>query len=126
MRLSRKNRVAAVLIALISVLFTQLAVAAYVCSGSTGSSAMSMDVETMPDCEEQDNRQSALCHAHCKDDKQSFGKDNLPVLAPLWAVGFVLVHLAPLDQHPSGTSQPAYLNHATGPPLSIRNCCFRI
>ena len=120
--------------ALISVLFTQLAVAAYACPGllsSSGSAAMlstsDATPDPMPDCGQPDTKRPMLCHAHCQEGQQSVDKTQLPTIAPLIAVGFVLVLLSvPVVGRPLDLSPPSHLERATAPPLSIRNCCFRI
>jgi hypothetical protein len=135
MKLTRKIRLTTALIALISVLFTQFAVAAYVCPGMTSSSHHSltdrpatsdaMPVSMSNCCPEM--KQSVLCHAHCQDDKQSINKTEVPTIAPLLALGFVLVLMTVLiAQQPLVTYLSPHLKRPTAPPLSILNCCFRI
>jgi hypothetical protein len=135
MKLSRKNRLSTALILLISVLFTQFAVAVHVCPGMPSSNHHALthvratsDVApvSMSDCCPE-IKQSALCLAHCQDEKQSINKAEVPTIAPLLALGFVLVWLtAPINRRPHITSLRPRLKQATAPPLSILNCCFRI
>lgn len=133
MRLTRKTRLTAALLALVSMLFMQLAVAAYVCPGlqmgDQGAVMLSQsqpDSGSMPDCDQPDPKQPALCHAHCQDGKQSLDKAELPPILPALASGFfTAVVNSDILQRPFSTSVPL-LTRTTAPPLSIRNCCFRI
>jgi len=121
-------------IALAALLFTQFAVAAYVCPGwfsSNSNTAMlaAADVTqtSMPDCSQPDMKQPGLCHVHCHDGKQSADKAEVPPIVPLLALGFILVLLTvPVVQRSLAVSQSPHLRRATAPPLSIRNFCFRI
>ncbi|HJV72857.1 MAG TPA: hypothetical protein VJ654_01430 [Noviherbaspirillum sp.] len=137
MRLTRRSRLATALLALFSVLFMQLAVAAYACPSLqsaeiTQAAAMSMSAAEhgdMTGCEGMvDMEQPALCHAHAQAGDQSLDKPASPGVAP--SVAIVLV---PAIQ-PVGANDPpmyksaaaAWLMQDSFPPLSIRNCCFRI
>jgi hypothetical protein len=130
MKFTRKIRLTTALVALMSVFFTQFALAAYSCPGSfTSRDNISTMVTTnsMPGCTDPDMKQTALCHAHCQDDKQSINKAEVPAIAPLLALGFVLVLMTvPIAQQPLTTYLSPHLKHPTAPPLSILNCCFRI
>lgn len=135
MRLTRKTRLTAALLALVSMLFMQLAVAAYVCPGlqmgDQGAVMLSQsqsqpDSGSMPGCDQPDPKQPALCHAHCQDGKQSLDKAELPPILSALASGFfTAVVNSDILQRPFSTSVPL-LTRTTAPPLSIRNCCFRI
>lgn len=129
---NRRTRLITVLFALISLLFMQLAVAGYACpvTGSRATEISAMAEAGMPCAESMamnmDDAQPNLCHAHCQVGHQSADKyqtpsppamDTLPadlalqVIIPLFA-------LAPL--------QPPHMQRTTAPPLTIRNCCFRL
>ena len=135
MKLSRPSRIAAALVALICVLFTQLAVAAYACPGmeiaramQTAAMSADMDHGLMQDCEGMDMEQQSLCHEHAQTGKQSLDKPPLPNLSPSLAIVLVPavgdIHLAyrPDTDH----AEASWLMRTSAPPLSIRNCCFRI
>ncbi|HCY62240.1 MAG TPA: hypothetical protein DHV59_05305 [Oxalobacteraceae bacterium] len=133
MRLSRPSRFFAVLLAVVSVLFSQLAMAAYACPGMLTDQAMAMamaaEIEhVMPDCEQMDSAQPALCHAHMQAGDQTLDKPPSPNVPPTVAVLLMPamsdLHLA----HPPVVfyADTAGLRRASEPPLSIRNCCFRI
>lgn len=138
MKLSRPSRFIAAFIALFGMLFMQLAVASYVCPGmKTGGgsdtvamSATGVDQQGMSRCEGMDMTQIGLCHAHAYDQagKQSLDKPELPLVQPFVPVGLVLaldaidVTARPLAMPP----ESSLLTRTTAPPISIRNCCFRI
>jgi hypothetical protein len=133
--LTRSSRWFAAAIALFSVLFMQLAVAAYACpqlgtvSGSTqGQTTAAAAVHTMSCCEMPDPVQPALCHAHMQADKQLLDKPEPPPAQVFVPVGLALpVHFAAAF---GATAFPPLrspsLARTTAPPLSIRHCCFRI
>ena len=84
MKLPRKYRILTALVALFSMLFMQLAVAAYVCpdaQGGRGSETMAADqspMQLMPGCDQPDPAAPALCHAYCQDGKSSLDKPEAP------------------------------------------------
>lgn len=133
----RQSRFVAALIALFSMLFMQLAVASYACPGlkmgqDSKAVAMATDTDTatqnMSGCTGMDMEQPGLCHAHDHAGNQSLDKPELPQVQPFMAVGLTLT-LIPIDvaYRPLATQpQDLLLTRTTAPPLSIRNCCFRI
>ena len=135
MRLTRSCRWYAAVIALISMLFMQLAVAAYACPQlkveSQGAQGQIMKIahgHDMPCCQKPDPEQPALCHAHGDVGKQSLDKPDLPSVPPFNAVGLAipLFPVAPFDVPASAPVNGVGLARTTAPPLAIRNCCFRI
>lgn len=137
MRLTRRSRFATALLALISVLFMQLAVAAYACPSlqpadmveSTAMPMQSAEHEGMAGCEGMvDIEQPVLCHAHSQVGHQSLDKPAPPDVFPSLATVLVPVvtytdaAYRPLSTH----ADAAWLMQDSSPPLSIRNCCFRI
>ncbi|MES2412972.1 MAG: hypothetical protein V4614_04170 [Pseudomonadota bacterium] len=120
------------LFALVSLLFMQMAVAGYACPGvgPKVAEAAAMADAGMPCAESMtmnmDDEQSNLCHAHCQADSQSAQTYQLPSLAAfdvLPAAPALQVALLPFVEAPA---QAPYLQRTTAPPLSIRNCCFRL
>lgn len=134
MKLPRKYRFLTALVALFGMLFMQLAVAAYACPGlSSGSGSVTMaadasPMQSMPGCDQPDPAKPALCHAHCQDGKSSLDKPDVPVVSPATVmVSTILTPLQPLlPARVAGAEPPSFLHRITAPPLSIRNCCFRI
>lgn len=136
MKLSRPSRFVTALVALISVLFTQLAVAAYACPGQQVEQAVTMasmagadaDHHTMPDCAEMDVDQPALCHAHMQMGNQSLDKPKLPDVSLSVAILLVpeVSDISIAYRPARAYARPATLTRAFAPPLSIQHCCFRI
>ena len=137
MKLTRYSRWCAAVIALISMLSMQLAVAAYVCpqlavepSNGQGQ-VMAMDQgHEMSCCDEPDPVQPALCHAHAdaQAGKQSLDKPEPPPVQPFTPVGLV-ISLPFADMVAADGGAPVHiasLARTTAPPLAIRNCCLRI
>lgn len=133
MKPSRSTRFVAAVIAVISLLFTQLAMASYACPGVATPARMTMaaadnGMSSMDHCTGMDKAQPTLCHAHTHSDPQSLNKPDLPSVLPFLVIGPVLsVILLDDGVAPPGvaTATPS-LSHATEPPMAIRHCCFRI
>lgn len=134
MKLSRPSRFVAALVAVTSVLFAQLAVAAYACPSMQVEQAMAMTsmapVESgdhmMPDCEEMDIEQPALCHAHAQIGNQSLDKPELPNVSPSVAILLIPeVRNMHVVYRPVAITADA-IRPVSVPPLSIQHCCFRI
>jgi hypothetical protein len=134
MKLSRPSRIVAALIVLISMLFMQLAVAGYACPafkiGQVSESAsMSMEGDqAMAGCEGMDKSQPSLCHASDQAGNQSLDKPPMPHVQPFMAAALTLVfrNIQIVDNSTDTPPNSVLLTRSTAPPLSIRNCCFRI
>ena len=121
-----RRRLITVLFALTSLLFAQLALAEYVCPGSS----FKVLEASMPCAESMtvamDEEQSSLCHAHCQAGQQTADTYQMPVLAspPDHGADYLMaqVVVTPLG----APLQAPLLRRTTAPPLAIRNCCFRI
>jgi hypothetical protein len=126
---SRRHRLFTVLLALCSLLFMQMALAGYSCPGTASKVQEQAAMAGMPCAESMsavmDEAQPGLCHAHCQAVQQSSDPPQiqLPSLAP--ASGVAVDPPAPTRTLRSAPLPPL-LARATAPPLSIRNCCFRI
>lgn len=137
MKFFRKSRVLTAFIALFSVLFMQLAVAAYACPSMTEgktvaysmASTPAMDHAGMIGCEGMvDLEQPSLCFEHSQFGNQSSGKPELPNPAPSLAV-IVMTVVRTIDapvRPPSNFIASSHLMRGSTPPLTIQNCCFRI
>lgn len=134
MNRSPQFRFIAALIALFSMLFMQLAVASYACPNirtgqQSASTAMSADSPEMSSgCMGMDIEQPSLCHAQDQVGNQSLDKPELPHVQPFAPVGLMQAIVSIEAAYHRLPSQPRalYLTRTTAPPLSIRNCCFRI
>ncbi|SFH63404.1 hypothetical protein SAMN04515618_101286 [Collimonas sp. OK307] len=134
MKFSRSSRLIAALIVLVSMLFMQLAMAGYACpSSNTGQidDSMSMSVESdqaMSDCVGVDKEQPSLCHANGQAGNQSLDRPSVPPVQPFIAAALTLVfqNIEIVDHSSDVQPNSLLLARSTAPPLSIRNCCFRI
>ena len=131
----RKSRLVTACIAIISMLFAQLALAAYACPdlniAQRGAQIMErVDAGTspMPGCDGMDMAQPNLCHAAMQAGKQSLDKPELPRVLPWLPNGFVVTLPLQVVALPRADvrADAVPLTRSTAPPLSIRNCCFRI
>jgi hypothetical protein len=129
---NRRHRLITVLFALVSLLFMQLAVAGYACpgSGSKVAEAAAMAEAGLPCAESMplnmDDQQPNLCHAHCQAGQQSADKYQTPapiVFGALLADFSLQVAIPVFSEAPL---QAPHLQRTTAPPVSIRNCCFRL
>ena len=132
---SRQFRCIAALIALFSMLFMQLAVASYACPAMRAgpdNAAVTMTQDSaalaMAGCVGADMEQPGLCHAHDQAGNQSLDKPDLPQVQPFAAAGLMqaLMDVGASYRSPPTEARALTLTRVTAPPLSIRNCCFRI
>lgn len=128
----RQSRLITVLFALISLLFLQLAVAAYACQGDA-SKVVPAKVTVMADmpCANSmvmtvDDGQPSLCHAHCQAAQQSADKYQVPLALDVGLLpsGLTLDGVFPVFS--SMSLQAPYLQRTIAPPLAIQNCCLRL
>ena len=111
--------------------FAQLAVSAYACpAGRSGqdSPVAASETRALSDCEEGECAQPALCHSHCQQLAQSLDRAEVPGIAPITVTGFTpaLVDKSPISRPARRDLRAHLLARSTEPPLTIRNCCFRI
>ena len=129
---NRQNRLITVLFALVSLLFMQLAVAAYACQGDASKvvPAKVKAVTDMPCAKSMvmtvDDSQPSLCHAHCQAAQQSTDKYQVPLALDVGLLpsGLTLDGVFPVFA--SMSLQAPYLHRTTAPPLAIQNCCLRL
>ncbi len=129
---NRRSRLITALLALVSLLFMQLAVASYACPG-TGSKVT--EVAAMAEagipCAEamplnMDDAQPNLCHAHCQPGEQSADKYQPPSPVAISALpaDFTLPVIVPVFL--GAPLQVPHLKRTTAPPVAVSNCCFRL
>jgi hypothetical protein len=120
-------------------LFMQLAVAGYTCpsfsidqANGSAPAAMTMDDDqavSMIGCESRDKAQPNLCQAKDQSNNQSLDKPVTPHVSPFLPAALTLVFRNIKVLGNSSAIEPSdslLLTRSTAPPLSIRNCCFRI
>lgn len=132
MRYSRRTRLLAAVVALFSLLFMQLAVAAYACPNLAPEHQppvmLDPSGQPMADCSEVDQQSPSLCQAHTQKLPQSLDKSDPPSIQPFAAIGLVASIVAPEPAVASGFDCAAAClgAHGTAPPIAIRHCCFRL
>jgi hypothetical protein len=124
MRITRKL---AACIGLSALVFAQLAVSAYACPVlAQALEAAQQANTTAPPCHDLDSDQPALCQLHCQDGLQNINDTQPAFILPGYVSGFIVMIDSSAQQPlPVRPASPSLL-HSTSPPLSIRNCCFRI
>ena len=128
----RRTRLITALFALISLLFMQLAVASYACpgSGSKIAEVAAMAEAGMPCAESMplnmDDQQPNLCHAHCQAGQQSADKHELPSPVAIGALPADFSLQVAIPVFSEAPLQAPHLQRTTAPPVTIRNCCFRL
>ena len=123
------HRLITVLFALHSLLFMQLAVAAYACP-DIGAKVAVMAEAGVPCAESMtlamDDEQPHLCQAHCQAESQSAEKFQLLSLLAADALPSAPALQIALPALLAASLHVPHLQRGTAPPLSIRNCCFRL
>ena len=126
----RRHRLIAVLFALFGLLFMQLAVAGYSCPiGARVSEVAAMAEAGLPCAGEMaavDTEQPGLCHAHCQSTQQTVDKAQSPAPIAAVATGFTYTIEPIRPSLPAHAAQAPSLLRTTAPPITVRNCCFRI
>lgn len=127
MKLPRLSHFVAALVTLFSLLFTQMAVAAYACPGQANAT-FSVSVDADPDAVDMDADEPGMCKAHCDNGKQSFDAPGAAHAAPFVAAALtgVLPDARLVEAALEGLATAAPVTRTTSPPIAIRNCCFRI
>lgn len=126
----RRRRLIAVFFTLFSLLFMQFAVAGYTCPvGAKVSEVAAMAEAGMPcagDMAIADAEHPGLCHAHCQSTQQTVDKAQSPAPAAAVATGYTYtIEPVRLSPHAYPAQAPSLLR-TTAPPITVRNCCFRI
>jgi hypothetical protein len=131
MRFSYQAKICAVLLAMFSMLFMQVALASYVCPGLPYLALSAPVVSAaMPDCDGMDTDQPVLCQAHSQDQgsKQSLDKPQAPQVHAFVAAAMVQTVLSLdfslLPYQPRAANELAVLSPA--PDIAILHCCFRL
>ena len=117
------------ILALVALLFAQLAVSVYACPGAQGM-VKAAATEEAPPCHRNPapDAPTPLCQAHCQQGDQSLDKRSVSAVA----VSFVAL---PVTWRPQPAvafapdapgAQSSLLERPTGPPLAVRHCRFLI
>jgi hypothetical protein len=127
--MSRFHRKIVSLIGIFALLFAQLAGSAYACPfqmQGIADTAMAGSAESDGPTAALDPASPALCEQHCQYGKQSINDAPQPMASVVLAPAFVVTLDCPsVLPTTSAAAAPSRL-YDSSPPLSIRNCCFRI
>jgi hypothetical protein len=110
----RVHRLTTAFFVVLSLLFSQLALANYVCPGEIDAAAMAPTMASGEPCEGMDDAQPALCFQHAADAAQSFEAVKLPAPSLPMVVQVLVLPLA-LDAL-QGTALPEAATPETRPP----------
>ncbi len=124
----------AAVVAILGLLFAQLAVSAYACpmmaaafsAGSAGLTGAGDEAATPPCHHQTSGGDQGLCQAHCQSGQQIAGEHPTGHAAADFVPSFIADVPLPQIDFPSSARATVALVHATSPPIAIRNCCFRI
>ena len=109
------RRLLTALLAVLSLLFSQMALASYVCPAESDAAAMAQMMASGQPCEGMDPAQPALCHQHGADAAQSFEAIKIPTPS-LPMVVQVLVIPPVLEATPAVAAPAASTPEARPPP----------
>jgi hypothetical protein len=130
MTLSTSSRFIATCFTLISLLFMQLAVAAYVCPAMQPVSAQtSFGAALKTPCHQLDLEQPTLCRVHASDigSKLSLDKPDLPHVHAFVPVRMAqTIESVPFAGHAINQPVRYRATHFYPPPSVILHCCFQI
>lgn len=110
----RLHRLGTAFLVVLSLLFSQLALAAYVCPAQTGAQAMADMMAAGQPCEGMDAQQPALCHQHAADPGKTFEAAKLPAVS-LPAIVQVL-ELPPVAEVAAALAAPPATESQSRPP----------
>lgn len=108
------QRLTTALVVVISLLFSQLALANYVCPAQADAQAMASMMASGQPCEGMDKAQPALCHEHGADASQAFEAVKLP--APTLPMLVQVLELPLVLHADDATAVPAPATREPQPP----------
>ena len=111
----RLHRLGTTLLVVLSLLFSQLALAAYVCPGLADAQAMAEMMAAGEPCTGMDQQQPALCHAHAADSGKSFEAIKLPTVSLPMVIQVLELPLV-LDSDEAGATPFVAAEEARPPP----------
>jgi len=111
----RVHRLATTFLVVLSLLFSQLAMASYVCPQQADFKAMATMMAAGQPCEGMDDQQPALCHEHSADPAKAFEAVKLPVLSQPAVLQVLEIPLV-LEAMAARAVPPAALPEARPPP----------
>jgi hypothetical protein len=119
------HRLTTALVVVLSLLFSQLALANYVCPVQAGSAAMRASMASGQPCEGMDNARPALCHEHGVDASRSFEAVKIPAPTLPMLVQVLELPLVP-DADGAGAAPTAAMREAQPPPDPLYLATLRL
>jgi len=119
------HRLTTALVVVLSLLFSQLALANYVCPEQADAAAMRASMASGQPCEGMDKARPALCHGHGADASQSFEAVKIPVPTLPMLVQVLELPLVP-DAAGAGAAPVAAMRVAQPPPDPIYLATLRL
>jgi hypothetical protein len=115
------------ILVVLSLLFSQLALASYICPGSAEGEEAVMEMAPGEPCEGMapDQERTVLCYQHCTDAPQSFDAVKLPTLSLPAIVQVLLVPLS-LEAASEATARPPGLGEPQPPPEPVFLATLRL
>ena len=109
----------------LSLLFSQLALARYVCPQQVDVRAMAAMMQAGTPCEGMDSQQPALCHLHAADASQSFEAVKLPTASQPLIIQVLELPLV-LEAEQASAVPPTAVSEAQPPPDPLFLCTLRL
>jgi hypothetical protein len=123
----RSHRLTTALFVVLSLLFSQLALASYVCPGPSDTEAMAARMAAGLPCDGMDPVRPALCHQHAADPGQAFEAAKLPIVGqPAIAQVLELPLLLETDLAGAVASTPASVARPPPDPLYLSTLRLRV
>lgn len=110
----RRNRLLTTFCVVLSLLFSQLALASYVCPAEADAAAMAAMMAAGEPCSGMDQAQPVLCHQHSAGAAQSFEAVKVP--APSLPANVQVLVVPPLLQAAESTAVPVAADTQARPP----------
>ena len=121
----RLYRLTTALFAVLSLLFSQLASAGYICPGQKGAEAMAEMMAAGEPCDGMDPQQPVLCHQHAAEPGKTFEAVKLPTVSP--PVVFQVLELpSALDADEARAVPMTATPEARPPPDRLFLCTLRL
>ncbi len=122
------HRIRTVLLVVLALLFSQLAVAGYVCPPGEGAAPAMMEMAPGEPCEgmAQDPDQPMLCHQHCNGAPQASDLVKLPVVSPPAIIHVVVLPVPLAAGEAAGVHAEQVEPHAPPEPVFLSTLRLRV
>ena len=122
-----RHRLTTTLLVVLSLLFSQLALANYICSVDQEAAPVAMEMHGDEPCEGMDAAQPALCFQHCSEAAQTFDPLKVPTVSLPAIVQVVVVPLVlDLERERGKVAVSADQNHPPSDPLFLSTLRLRV